>query len=132
MIDARTIGAYVASMGWSVKRGRTTGGLLVAPPFDGEAAFPLPPFRVDVVEHWVQLVLGPIFEPDASTPEDLHLRLLTVNRDLRLAKFGVDDRGAVVLCAELPTESLDKEEVVDAVERLVRYLRHYRAFLAGD
>ena len=52
-----------------------------------------------------------------------------MNRDLRIAKFALDDRGAVVLCAELPMASLDRDEVVDAAQRLVRYHRHYHAFL---
>lgn len=131
MTDSRAIAGYIASIGWTVKRGKTSGALLVAPPDDVEGDGRLPPFRVEVGEHWVELILGPVFPPGAKTPDDLPLRLLTVNRDLRIAKFAVDERKQVVLCAELPVESLDKEEVVDAATRIVRYVRHYRAFLAG-
>lgn len=131
MTDSRSIAGYIASIGWSVKRGKTSGVLLVAPP-DEEAGSKLPPFRVEVGEHWVELILGPVFTPEAARPPDLPLRLLTVNRDLRIAKFAVDDKKQVVLCAELPVESLDKEEVIDAAQRLVRYVRHYRAFLSGE
>jgi hypothetical protein len=128
--DSRAIAGYIASIGWSVKRGRTSGVLLVAPP-DEDDQEKLPPFRVEVGEHWVELILGPVFAPDAFRPPDLPLRLLTVNRDLRIAKFAVDERKQVVLCAELPVESLDREEVIDAATRIVRYVRHYRAFLSG-
>lgn len=130
MTDSRTIGSYVASMGWTVKRGRTTGVLLVAPPDEPDVGPRLPPFRVEVGDHWVQLVLGPVLGAGEGA-EDLALRLLTVNRDLRIAKFALDDRDAVVLCAELPMESLDREEVTDALQRIVRYFRHYHAFLIG-
>ncbi len=131
MTDSRTIGGYIASMGWTVKRGRTTGVLLVAPPEEPDVGPRLPPFRIEVGDHWVQLVLGPVLAPGESGAQDMALRLLTVNRDLRIAKFAIDDRDAVVLCAELPMESLDKEEVVDAATRLVRYFRHYHAFITG-
>jgi hypothetical protein len=131
VIDSRTVAGFIASIGWSVKRGKTSGALLVAPP-DAEAGETLPPFRVEVGEHWVELILGPVFAAEAEKPADLPLRLLTVNRDLRIAKFALDDRGQVVLCAELPVESLDREEIVDAATRIVRYVRHYRAFLSGE
>lgn len=131
MTDSRAIGAMIASIGWTVKRGRTSGALLVAPVAEPDAGPRLPPFRVEVGEHWVQLVLGPVLGKDDDAPPDLALRLLTVNRDLRIAKFAIDDRDAVVLCAELPTASLDREEVVDAAQRIVRYFRHYHAFLLG-
>lgn len=129
--DSRAIGAMVASIGWTVKRGRTSGALLVAPPVEPEVGPRLPPFRIEVGDHWVQLVLGPVLAPDDEVPPDLALRLLTVNRDLRIAKFARDEKGAVVLQAELPTAALDREEVIDAALRLVRYFRHYHAFLLG-
>ena len=80
----------------------------------------------------MQLVLGPVFAPKEKKPADLALRLLTVNRDLRIAKFGIDERDQVVLSAELPTGSLHKDEVIDAATRIVRYFRHYRSFLEGN
>jgi len=130
--DSRAIAGYIASIGWSVKRGKASGALLVAPPDDVEGPDRLPPFRVEVGEHWVELILGPVFGSTQAKPPDLALRLLTVNRDLRIAKFALDERSQVVLCAELPVESLDREEVIDAATRIVRYVRHYRAFLSGD
>jgi hypothetical protein len=132
LTESRAIGAHLASIGWTVKRGKTSGVLLVAPSEEPDGGPPLPPFRVEVGEHWVELVLGPVFPPDHVGPEDLHLRLLTVNRDLRIAKFAMDARGAIVICAELPVESLDREEVVDAASRIVRYFRHYLEFLTGS
>ncbi|MGK3998331.1 YbjN domain-containing protein [Sorangium sp. So ce1024] len=57
--------------------------------------------------------------------------LLEANRDMRVAKFALDDRNEVLLCAELPTESLDRSEFVDAVERIIEYAATYRHMLFG-
>jgi hypothetical protein len=59
---------------------------------------------------------------------DLGRRLLEANREMRVAKFAIDESGTVVLCAELPTESLDESELADAVRRVV----HYGRDLQGD
>ena len=43
----------------------------------------------------------------------------------------VRDHGEIVLCAELPTESLDYAEFADTVERMVGYASRYRnAFIS--
>jgi hypothetical protein len=68
--------------------------------------------------------------PGSFRPDDLSRRLLAANRDMRLAKFALDKEGAVVLCAELPTESLDASEVADAVQRMVQYARRFGAEFA--
>ena len=50
----------------------------------------------------------------SSRADDLGRRLLAANREMRVAKFALGADGAVVLCAELPTESLDESELADA------------------
>lgn len=87
----------------------------------------LPAFFVQLSQHWVLLSMLPMLARGASRSESLDLELLAANRDMRLAKFALDAEGDVILCAELPTESLDESELVDALQRVVRYARAFRA-----
>jgi hypothetical protein len=64
--------------------------------------------------------------PADLRPDNLSRILLAANREMRLAKFALDAEGAVILCAELPTESLDASEVADVVRRVVGYARRFR------
>ena len=97
-------------------------------PRDGKSP-ELPPFFLQRGENWILLSILPVFSADAWLSGDLYRRLLSVNRDMRIAKFALGADGEVVLCAELPTESLDRSEIVDAVERMVKYIAHYREYL---
>src|ERR1700679_715469 len=90
----------------------------------------LPPFFVQLSENWVLLSMLPMLGRGAYRAGDLGRRLLAANRDMRLAKFALDKNGAVVLCAELPTESLDASEIADAVQRMTAYARSFLAELA--
>jgi putative sensory transduction regulator len=97
------------------------------PPASRPAADALPPFYVQLSENWVLLSMLPMLGRGAYRPEDLGRRLLAANREMRLAKFALDKNGAVVLCAELPTESLDASEIADAVQRMAQYARRFAA-----
>ena len=88
---------------------------------------PLPPFYVQLSENWVLLSMLPMLDRGAFHAEDLGRRLLAANREMRLAKFALDKNGAVVLCAELPTESLDASEIAAAVQRMTEYARRFMA-----
>ncbi|WP_438017071.1 YbjN domain-containing protein [Sorangium sp. So ce315] len=70
-------------------------------------------------------VLAPLAE-DTGQVVGLLRHLLEANRDMRVAKFALDERNEILLCAELPTESLDRSEFVDAVERIIEYAATYR------
>jgi hypothetical protein len=85
----------------------------------------LPSFYVQCTENWVLLSILPLTEPGRFQRGELARRLLTFNREMRLAKFALDKAGAVVLCAELPTESLDYSEIAEAVDRMIEYARKY-------
>jgi Tir chaperone protein (CesT) family len=89
----------------------------------------LPPFYVQLSENWVLLSMLPMLGRGAYHAEDLGRRLLAANREMRLAKFALDKNGAVVLCAELPTESLDASEIADAVKRMTEYAERFAAEL---
>jgi len=91
----------------------------------------LPPFFVQRTENWVVLSMFHVLGEQASLLEDLPRRLLEANREMRLVKFALDETDAVLLCAELPTESLDQSELADAVDRLIEYATTYRRALLG-
>ena len=122
MVDVGTVRSWLDRMGWSVRS--VAGVTLVA---ESPLAADVPIF-VRCAAHWLMLAVVPAL-PAGPRPADLPRRLLAVNRDMRLAKFGFDEDGDVILAAELPTESLDFAEVEDALARLVRYARHYRGYL---
>jgi hypothetical protein len=114
-----------------------------------EGVVELPPFFVQCAENWVLLSMFGVFDRDAreraerkaadmtpifSSPAlmtDLLRRLLEANREMRVAKFALDERNEVLLCAELPTESLDRSEFADAVERMIEYATTYRRLFLG-
>jgi hypothetical protein len=93
----------------------------------GGAGATLPPFYAQLTENWVLLSMLPMLDRTAFAGDDLGRRLLAANRAMRLAKYAVDKDGAVVLCAELPTESLDASEIADAVRRMTEYARAFRS-----
>ncbi|MFW5739316.1 MAG: YbjN domain-containing protein [Myxococcota bacterium] len=88
------------------------------------------PFFLRNTSNWILLKIVPAIEPPLQRPPDLSRRLLAVNRDIRLAKFAFEQDGEVALAAELPTESLDPPELRDAIERMRRYVDHYRSYLS--
>lgn len=129
MIDVATLRSWIEGLGWeAVLEGTTTLRIEPRAP-DGESSHALPPFFVQLSENWVLLSMLPMLEPGAYREEDLGRRLLAENRDMRLAKFALDANGAVVLCAELPTESLDASEIADALRRMTQYARRFTAEL---
>lgn len=70
--------------------------------------------------------------PFAKLPEDeagdgMAERLLTLNREMNLAKFSVDEDGDVVLSVEYPISDLDPSEVRDAIDVLSFYAEKYHA-----
>jgi hypothetical protein len=91
----------------------------------------LPPYFVQLGGHWVMLSILPVLSSRTRPSPELPRRLLLLNRDMRIAKFALGEQGEVVLCAELPTESLNFPEFADAAERLVKYYHHYHDYLAS-
>jgi hypothetical protein len=122
VIDVATLQAWVEKLGYdTVAEGPTTLRLVPRSP----PTPPQPPFFMQVSDNWVLLSMLPMLAHGAYRAEDLGRRLLMANRDMRLAKFALDREGSVVLCAELPTESLDASEVADAVTRMAQYARRF-------
>ena len=113
MIDVPTLQGWMEKLGYDTALDGPT--LLRLTPREGA---PLPAFFVQCTENWVLLSILRLLDADAFRPDDLGRRLLAANREMRVAKFALDENGEVVLCAELPTESLDPSELADAVSRM--------------
>ena len=127
MTDLPTLERWITQLGYR-PAAIAASTLRLHPPPDLE---PLPPFYLEWSPNWVVLSLQPVIAPGEYRAEDLARRLLAANHEMRLAKFALDERRAVVLTAELPTESLDFSEVEHAVRRLADYAKQYRAELLG-
>ncbi len=126
MIDTATLERWLQKIGFDPEPAEQ-GALRLVP--RAASAGDLPPFFLQHSQNWMLLSILPVFASDTLLPEDINRRLLSVNRDMRIAKFALGADDEVVLCAELPTESLDYSELADAVERLVKYFKHYREYL---
>jgi len=100
--------------------------LCIKPP--GKLGDKLPPFYVQLSENWLLLSMLPFFPPDSPLSRRTMMSLLVATRDMRTAKFAMGQDGEVVLCAELPTESLDESEVKDAIARMVEYAVDFGGF----
>lgn len=127
-MDVETVRGWLDRLDYEVK---TEGPkiLKVRPRRPGHES--LPPYYIQCGEHWLVLSLLPVLSSKTQPSPELPRRLLLLNRDMRIAKFALGDSGEVVLCAELPTESLDFPEFADAVERLVKYFHHYHDYLCS-
>jgi hypothetical protein len=125
-VDAQTLESWIQKAGYDVTP-EASGGLRIRPK-SGEPA-DLPPFIGQRSENGILLSILPVIDPNELAPDDLFTRLLSVNREMRLSKFALGENDEVVLCAELPTESLDYSELSDAIGRMVRYFTHYRGYL---
>src|SRR5207245_672167 len=126
LMDLATIERWLDQSGFEVAQENAT-TLRITHKKKGEH----PPFFVQHTDNWLLLSMLPLTTPDEAMPDDLGLRLLAANREMRLAKFALDAEGAVVLCAELPTESLDFSELEEATNRMLSYASALREELYG-
>lgn len=118
VLDAKTLKVWLDKLGYDVAPEGDEALRIRAREGDSEG---IPPFFVQLSENWVVLSILPMPRPPVFDREDLHRRLLLMNREMLVAKFALDKEGAVVLSAELPTESLDYSELEDAIERLTEH-----------
>jgi hypothetical protein len=128
VIDARTLRGWIEAAGCDATP-EEGGALRIRPRAEKDHA--LPPFYAQLSDNWVLLSMLPMLGRGEFRGDDLARRLLSANRAMRLAKYAVDKEGAVVLCAELPTESLDASEIGDAVRRMIDYARSFRTDILG-
>lgn len=127
-MDLDTLKSWIHELGYRADI-EDPSTLRVRPREEGVGVFP--PFFVQRTESWVVLSMMDVLGEEALLLEELPVRLLEANREMRLVKFALDERDRPLLCAELPTESLDQAELADAVERLIEYATTYRRALLG-
>jgi hypothetical protein len=130
VIDLPTLRSWIHQAGHptTLEDDRT---LRIHPAEGSPETLTLPPFFAQLGEDWLLLSMRPLLAPGAPRPEGLSRRLLAQNREMRLAKLALDQDGTVVLCAELPTESLDASEVRDAVSRISAYGERFLSDVLG-
>jgi Tir chaperone family protein CesT len=127
VIDTATLQGWIEGLGYDTALDGASTIRLTA-----REGAPLPSFFVQCTKNWVLLSILGLLDAEAFRPDDLGRRLLAANREMRVAKFALDENGEVILCAELPTESLDLSELADAVGRLASIARRFRDdFLGG-
>ncbi len=126
MTGIETLRTWIEKLGYTASPHDGSTSTLRLAPRDAELA-DLPPFFLQVSEHWVLLSILPLFGPEAHLPDDIAQRLLAMNRDMRTAKLALGEDDEFVLCAELPTESLDYSELEQATKRMIQYARECRA-----
>ena len=80
-------------------------------------------------ENWFIASVVPFLSTRGDNSFELARWLLRMNRDMNQCKFAYDEDGDVVLTVELPTESLDAEEIEAALEALLRHALAHRATL---
>jgi hypothetical protein len=127
-MDLDTIKRWIDELGYRADV-RDAATLRVRPREEGIAVLPL--FFVQLADSWVVLSMLDVLGEETTLLEELPRRLLEANREMRLAKFALDEDDRVLLCAELPTEALDRSELADAVDRLIEYATTYRRALLG-
>jgi hypothetical protein len=126
VIDLDTVRGWVEQLGYGATAENPT-MLRIKPREDNDP--PLPSFIVQCSENWLLLSILPALGPPEELVDELPRQLLFANRDMRIAKFALGKSDDVILCAELPTESLSYPEFADVVQRMVGYCRHYRICL---
>jgi hypothetical protein len=125
VIDVEKVQGWIEQMGYGSTVSSPSVLRLQPPATDAD----LPPFYIQISENWILLSILPALGPPEELTEELPRQLLFANRDMRIAKFALGKSNDVILCAELPTESLSYPELADAVQRLAGYCRHYRSCL---
>lgn len=125
MIEVEKVQGWVEQMGYGATIASPNVLRLKPPATEND----LPPFFVQCSENWILLSILPALGPPEELTSELPRQLLFANRDMRIAKFALSKSNEIVLCAEMPTESLSYPEFADAVQRLAGYCRHYRSCL---
>lgn len=89
-------------------------------------------FFVRLTPNWVFLTIVPFIIAPKSEKAALRLytHLLTLNREINMAKFAIDQDGDVVLTVELGTETFEEGALKHALDALSYYAdRHYLEIL---
>lgn len=123
-MDAGQVRGWIEKRGYEVSAGPES-SLRVAWSADFADRKALPPLYVQCTENWVVLSVLPVEIAPAYSLVGLPHALLAYNRKIPLAKFALGDEDEVVLCAELPTESLDEPELMGTIDTLLDTLEKF-------
>ncbi len=117
------IEAFLSQQGWPVTR--IAPSVLKSNFRGSHSAFPL---AVQIEDSWIKLMVVPMarMPTDASKAEILYERLLRLNREIRLARFSLDEDGDVLLSVEFPGGELDPSEIKDALDVLSFYAEKHQ------
>ena len=123
-MDAQTIKGWIEKRGWGVTiEERQMLVVRWSASFATKKA--LPPLYVQPNENWIVLSVLPVDVSPADSLVGTSRALLSLNRKIPVAKFAYGDSDEVVLCAELPTEALDEDELLGAIDTLLEALEAY-------
>jgi hypothetical protein len=123
-MDAQTIKGWIEKRGWGVTI-RDPQMLVVRWSASFATKKALPPLYVQPSENWVVLSVLPVDVSPAYSLVGTSRALLSLNRKIPVAKFAYGESDEVVLCAELPTEALDEDELLGAIDTLLEALEAY-------
>ena len=127
MLDEATLQRYADRVGWRIEPHGERTWRTSLPTDEGDVAIYL-----RLSEHWLIASVVPFLVTGGQRSLELSRWLLRMNRDMFQTKFAYDEDGDVVLTVELPTESLDFEEVQLALVRLVHDTVRHRATLRAS
>ncbi len=124
MLDEATLRAFLERLGWQA----TPHGPGTLRAIHETREGPMTVYvRID--DNWVVASVVPFLATGGDNSFELARWLLRMNRDMRMSMFAYDEDGDVVLVGELPTESLDYEELAGALTALVDDATGHRATL---
>jgi hypothetical protein len=123
-MELQTLKGWIEKRGYQVSAG-SPAMLRVGWHADFATKAPLPPLFVQLSDNWVLLSVLPVEVSPAYALVGLARALLAFNRKIPVAKFAMGENDEVVLCAELPTESLDEDELTGAIDTLLQCLHSY-------
>ncbi len=123
-MDRSTLETHLQKMGWDPSEHDEKTLYAERETDEGEVGVYL---RLD--EHWLVASVVPFLATGGDNSFELARWLLRMNRDMVQSKFAYDEDGDVVLTVELPTESLDFEEIEGSLEGLVKSVAKHRRIL---
>ncbi len=118
------LGAQLTALGWTHARHDARTYRCDHPSSEGDLHV-----FVRLSDHWLVASVVPFLATRGDNSFELVRWLLRQNRDLYQARFATDEDGDVVLSVELPTESLDPDEIRSTFENLLRSAIEHRATL---
>lgn len=123
-MDEATLAGHLEALGWHASPHGDRTFQCVHETGEGEVAVYL-----RLSDNWLFASVVPFLATRGENSFELSRWLLRQNRDMVQTKFAYDEDGDVVLSVELPTESLDYEEIAQALRNLLDQAVEHRATL---